>query len=155
MKNRNYYGFDGWGKWTEGNHSWERGDIANHFQTDIGPEPKFVYAVYSTPAYSGSATILFKRGRYWYEVEGGHCSCYGLEDQWRPQKINPNDHLKAVKNGKCYLVVADREGDHPEATQENFDKWLKKVTRNPKKKKTAYPCNECLEDHPSGSCKDY
>ena len=28
-----------------------------------------------------------------YEVNGGHCSCYGLEDQWHPEETN----LEAIK----------------------------------------------------------
>lgn len=127
LANRYYFGFGDWK------------DVIGQFYAGKIPEPKYVYAVYSTPAYSGSATVIFKQGRKWFEASGGHCSCYGLEDQWGPQEINPRDHLKAVKEGKKILLVADTEGDYPEATQEHFDKWLAQVTKQKKKKPAVYP----------------
>lgn len=123
MKNREYYGFAGWtgDKWDS---------VAGNFQTELGKEPKYVYAVYSTPAYEGSATVIYSEdGRKWFEVTGGHCSCYGLEGQWEPREIDPGVHLKALEAGKKELLVADTEGDYPLATQERFDKWLKRALR--------------------------
>jgi len=118
MKNRNYYGFSGW----DGE---DYNTLVRNFNiSDPGSEPRFVYAVYSTPACEGSATVIFYRKGKWFEVNGGHCSCYGLEDQWEPKEIDPQIHLKALEAGKRELLVADSEGDYPEATQENFDKWL-------------------------------
>ena len=94
-------------------------------EADLGAEPRLVYAVYSTPAYEGSATVIFWRDGKWFEAGGGHCFCYGLEGQWDAKEIDPTEHLAAIKEGKKILLVADSEGDYPEATQENFDKWLK------------------------------
>ncbi len=49
------------------------------------PEPTAVlYAYYQFEDYSGDAEVLYKRGRRYYLVEGGHCSCHGLEGQWEP-----------------------------------------------------------------------
>lgn len=44
-------------------------------------------ASYSYENYSGDAFVLFRdtRDGQLYEVHGGHCSCYGLEDQWSPE----------------------------------------------------------------------
>jgi hypothetical protein len=120
MKDREYFGFSGW----SGGEAWDT--IAHQFSVQLGEEPKYVYAVYSTPAYEGSATVIYSDdGKKWFEVTGGHCSCYGLEDQWEPREIDPSVHLKALQVGKKELLVADTEGDYPEATQENFDQWLK------------------------------
>ena len=101
------------------------GTVAGNFEADLGAEPRLVYAVYSTPAYEGSPTVIFWRDGKWFEAGGGHCSCYGLEGQWDAKEIDPTEHLAAIKEGKKILLVADSEGDYPEATQENFDKWLK------------------------------
>jgi len=30
--------------------------------------------------------VLFKRGGKLYDVNGSHCSCFGLEDQWLPEE---------------------------------------------------------------------
>lgn len=42
-----------------------------------------IVAAYDTSdAYSGDAFVLLEKDGKYYEVNGGHCSCYGLEDQW-------------------------------------------------------------------------
>ncbi len=45
-----------------------------------------IYAIYSYEDYEGSAIVLFERDGKLYEVNGGHCSCYGLEGQWDPEE---------------------------------------------------------------------
>lgn len=117
MKKRNYYGFDDWA------------NVVSQFEAGDVPEPDFVYAIYSTPAYEGHATVIFRRGNEWFEAGGGHCSCYGLEGQWTPAIINPATHLEALKQGRKELLVSDSEGDYPDATQENFDAWLRWAVR--------------------------
>ncbi|MCK9505440.1 MAG: hypothetical protein M0Q95_14825 [Porticoccaceae bacterium] len=42
-------------------------------------------ASYGTPNYEGHAFVLFERSGKLYEVNGSHCSCYGLEGQWKPE----------------------------------------------------------------------
>ncbi len=44
-----------------------------------------LFAWYGHGDYDGSAFVLFERGGELYEVNGSHCSCYGLEDQWDPE----------------------------------------------------------------------
>ena len=46
---------------------------------------EILLASYSYENYSGDAFILFRHGGKLYEVNGGHCSCYGLEGQWSPE----------------------------------------------------------------------
>lgn len=120
MNRHNYYGFVDWN------------DVAGQFSATLGPEPDLVYAVYSTPAYEGAASVIFRQGGTWFEAGGGHCSCYGLEDQWDPKPIDPKEHLAALDDGKKTLLVADSEGDYPEATQENFDSWLRWAVKRAK-----------------------
>ncbi len=43
-------------------------------------------ACYTYENYSGSAFVLFEKEGKLYEVNGGHCSCNGLEDQWTPEE---------------------------------------------------------------------
>lgn len=113
MKEKNYYGFSDWK------------DVGNQFGADVGTEPKFVYAVYNTPAYEGNAIVVFCRDGKWFEASGSHCSCYGLEEGgWHPKPIDPALHLTAIAEGRHILLIADTEGDYQEATQDNFDAWL-------------------------------
>lgn len=47
-----------------------------------------LFACYSGEGYEGYAVVIFKGedGKL-YEVEGSHCSCNGLEDQWLPGEV--------------------------------------------------------------------
>lgn len=35
-----------------------------------------------------SSFFLFEKGGKLYEVNGGHCSCYGFENQWCPEETS-------------------------------------------------------------------
>jgi hypothetical protein len=41
-----------------------------------------LFASYGTDNYSGDAFVLFERDGKLFEVNGSHCSCYGLEGQF-------------------------------------------------------------------------
>jgi hypothetical protein len=100
MQNKNYFGFADWP------------DVIWQFSAPQAEaaEPEMVYAVYSTPPYEGAADVIYRRGDKWFHVNGGHCSCYGLEDQWEPEEIDPSVHLAAIATGKKVLLVSDSEG---------------------------------------------
>lgn len=58
-------------------------------------------ASYTYECYSGSAYVLLREnatGDY-FEVHASHCSCYGLEDQWSPEKADPEEILHRINNG--------------------------------------------------------
>ena len=46
-----------------------------------------LFASYNQANYSGDAWVLFEENGELYEVNGSHCSCYGLEYQWEPEKV--------------------------------------------------------------------
>ena len=46
---------------------------------------EILYANYSSGCYEGCALVVFKKEGLLYEVNGSHCSCYGLENQWDPE----------------------------------------------------------------------
>jgi hypothetical protein len=54
-----------------------------------------LYHSYTYEDYTGDAFTLFrdKDGRL-MEANGGHCSCYGLEDQWEPEETFKEALLK-------------------------------------------------------------
>lgn len=84
----------------------DRVDVAAQFEEGIGSryqwsdEPPFVpnadfpteeeilFASYDTDDYPGDAFVLFERGGVLFEVNGSHCSCYGLEGQWKPEETS-------------------------------------------------------------------
>lgn len=63
-------------------------------------------ASYGTPSYEGYAFVLFERAGKLYEVNGSHCSCYGLEGQWEPEETTAEALRHRLENGElgacCY-----------------------------------------------------
>ncbi len=49
---------------------------------------KILFAVYGGAAYEGDVTIIYRKNKKLFEVQGSHCSCYGLEGQWGPEEIS-------------------------------------------------------------------
>lgn len=56
-------------------------------------------ATYSLSGYDGSTYVLFRRDGKLFEVHGGHCSCYGLEGQWTPEEVTPQEILFRMDKG--------------------------------------------------------
>ncbi len=56
-------------------------------------------ASYSYEDYSGSAFVLYRKDGQLFEVNGGHCSCYGLEGQWEPESTTKQALLERLTNG--------------------------------------------------------
>jgi hypothetical protein len=57
-------------------------------------------ASYTYRDYEGDAFVLFEKGGQLYEVNGGHCSCYGLEGQWEPEETTKESLLHRLDEGK-------------------------------------------------------
>lgn len=47
---------------------------------------EILYATYDCGGYEGDAHVIFRKDDKLYEVNGSHCSCYGLEGQWKPEE---------------------------------------------------------------------
>lgn len=56
-------------------------------------------ASYEYECYEGSAFVLFERDGKLYEVNGSHCSCYGLEGQWEPEETTSEALLNRLDKG--------------------------------------------------------
>jgi hypothetical protein len=65
-------------------------------------DEKILFATYVCESYEGYAYALFVKDGKLYEVEGSHCSCYGLEDQWTPIEVCLPELVNRVTNGKSY-----------------------------------------------------
>jgi len=64
---------------------------------------RILFACYKTGGWSGQAFVLFKKGHKYYEVNGSHCSCYGLEGQWEPEEVVMKELIeRAERNTTCY-----------------------------------------------------
>lgn len=76
-------------------HDWENSTEAEMLATWNAPADalagaELLAAAYTYEDYSGSAHVLFRRDGKLYEVNGGHCSCWGLEDQWAVEEVVPS-----------------------------------------------------------------
>lgn len=49
---------------------------------------EILYACYEPGDYCGDAHVIFRKEGKLYEVNGSHCSCYGLEGQWEPEETS-------------------------------------------------------------------
>jgi len=88
-------------------------DVAGDFAVDMKAlrGVKILFAWYSYEDYSGSAFVLFQKGRKLYEVHGGHCSCNGLEGQWEPTVVSTAELLYRLENGECYYFPSDHKDE--------------------------------------------
>lgn len=78
--------------------SWRNGDGA-----PVPEDSDILFAIYHDPwGYSGQAFVLFKQGGKLLFVEGGHCSCHGLEGQWKPDEVTPGQLLKMFVDGSKF-----------------------------------------------------
>ena len=71
----------------------ERWKWSHDDATPLEEKPNFkdaeiLLASYGTPSYEGYAFVLFRRDGKLWEVNGSHCSCYGLEGQWEPEEVS-------------------------------------------------------------------
>jgi hypothetical protein len=68
--------------------------VFKEFQTEPVEDAEFLFAAYTYEDYSGSAFVLFRKDGKLFEVNGSHCSCYGLEGQWEPEETSKEALLK-------------------------------------------------------------
>ncbi len=85
------------------------GDLEYGFQERDLSYAEVLAASYDGYAYEGSAFVLFrdKRDGQLYEVNGSHCSCYGLEGQWEPEVAHIPSLKHRIDKGKPYYHGAD------------------------------------------------
>jgi hypothetical protein len=62
-------------------------DVAYNFGTLLEENITIIAAYYCYEDYSGYALVVFEQDGILWEVNGSHCSCYGLEGQWSPEKL--------------------------------------------------------------------
>ncbi|UKS30192.1 hypothetical protein LOZ80_15125 [Paenibacillus sp. HWE-109] len=63
---------------------------------------EIILGYYSYQDYSGEAFVLLRRksNGILYEVNGSHCSCYGLEGQWSPEEADVEVLRHRLVNGR-------------------------------------------------------
>jgi hypothetical protein len=90
--------------------------VYNDFQIETPDNTEVLVAHYRYEDYSGDAYVLFRdteTGQL-YEVEGGHCSCNGLEGQWSPGEVTVDYLRNRVEKGH----FGDGDSDIKKAVQD-------------------------------------
>lgn len=79
-------------------------DVEREFAVSLDHKENFrvLFAVYTQQYYEGDAFVLFEENGDLFEVHGSHCSCYGLEDQWDPEKTSVEALLHRLDHGTFY-----------------------------------------------------
>ena len=77
-------------------------DVERSFELEAGDlrDVFILLAWYGGGCYDGSAFVLFEHRGKLYEVNGGHCSCYGLEGQWDPEETTAEAIAHRIENGQ-------------------------------------------------------
>ena len=88
-----------------------KADVENDFAVKLEKNVHILVASYEYGDYEGSAFVLFKQGRKYFEVNGGHCSCNGLEEQWDPEETSLQAIRHRVKEGNLGSSLYGHEGE--------------------------------------------
>jgi len=100
-------------------------DVNREFANTFPQEPyaEMLFAVYNQGGYDGDAFVLFRQNGILYEVNASHCSCYGLEGQWRPEETTAKSLLLTWEKGsKFRYSIADSGIEARGHLQELFQK---------------------------------
>jgi hypothetical protein len=91
-------------------------DVVNGFRIDTKDpffprEEDILFATYHYYGmYEAAAYVLLRRNDNLFEVYASHCSCYGLEGQWEPEKSSA-EVLKASIAANCHQFKNCCESD--------------------------------------------
>jgi hypothetical protein len=114
-------------------HTWKRDTIeesleqmAEDFEIDVDvlKEIEIIFASYSIEWYEGDAFVLFRKDGKYYEVNGSHCSCYGLEGQWKPEEADLKELLHRVTEGDFGRSYWDDENVFADELKEVLEKLM-------------------------------
>lgn len=101
-------------------------DVLDSFEPASGSlipvEGNVLFASYGGDTYNGAATVIFSHEDKLYEVNGSHCSCYGLEDQWEPEETDvPSLGMRGRPGESTYHYLSDHDEEAVTAYWELVD----------------------------------
>lgn len=94
-------------------------DIENEFGIELPPGMEIIYAEYNSGDYEGYAFVLYRQDGKMFEVNGYHCSCYGLEGQWEPEETfiealrMKSKYMESAEFKKCIDGLEATDGNRP------------------------------------------
>lgn len=107
----NWHSFDDMVRDFEGTYNEEK--LAAAKLAERWQRLEVLFAAYTYEDYEGDAFVLFRKDGKLYEVNGSHCSCYGLSergysgetpDQWEPEETTQDALKHRLDEGGTYGV---------------------------------------------------
>jgi hypothetical protein len=91
------------------------GLVRDFAEPGIPADEQILFAEYASGSYKGYATVVFVEDGVPYLVEASHCSCYGLEGFWEPERVTwpmlAQKKFSYVEEGTSFLQsVIDHYG---------------------------------------------
>jgi len=83
--------------------AWQSMHVYNGELDDI----EILFASYTYECYEGDAFVLFRKDGKLFEVNAGHCSCYGLEGQWDPEETTKEALMYRITEGNLGKTYRD------------------------------------------------
>jgi hypothetical protein len=71
-------------------------DVCQDFECNEPVPDEVILAQYTDEGYEGAAFVVYRNGDKYYTVDGGHCSCYGLGGQWKPEEYTLHQLVVAL-----------------------------------------------------------
>jgi hypothetical protein len=84
---------------------------------------RILLAYYGYENYEGEAFVLFEKDGELFEVNGGHCSCYGLEGQWSPEETSIEELRHRLTNGDLGRGYWDKNNHFADELQQVLNEW--------------------------------
>lgn len=79
-----------------------RADVEREFDVKLDDECEILLAIYTYGDYCGDAMVIGRRGKTLFMMEAYHCSCYGLEGQWREDETSLKTLKYMLENGNIF-----------------------------------------------------
>ncbi len=86
-----------------------------------------LFADYTYEAYNGDAFVVFTKEGKIYEVNAGHCSCYGLEGQWNPEETSVDALIHRIDIGHLGWEYDWDVDEYGEPSKDVFASKLKEI----------------------------
>lgn len=102
-----------------------RAHILNSYEDEVAENLTFLIAYESVGSWgcdSSSWFLLTDDKGELYEVHGSHCSCYGFEGQWKPEKTTK----EYLKSDKFYFSCGGYDNEELK-NKEAVQKYLKEL----------------------------
>ena len=100
--------------WFDRPYNYDKGEYAPYeYPAEFPTEEEVLFASYGGGSYKGDATLIWKRDGKFYECEGSHCSCYGLEGQFEAEETTLDAlAAKGKKEGNSsWYFLSEHDGE--------------------------------------------